>query len=103
MIKENVKSHFQTALESAQLSANEALRKKAIESGWPVHLSTSLQLDTSGEVTYPEEYKKEIENLEYGTTENPPISVIRLFKEESHYQEHLENMMIESLFETGVL
>lgn len=103
MIKENIKSYFQIALESAQTSANEALKKKALESGWPAHLATSLQLDTFGEINYPEEYRKEIEDLEYGTTETPPISVIRLFKEESHYKENLENMMVESLFEAGVL
>jgi hypothetical protein len=61
-------------------------------------------IDGTGEVEYPEEYAKEIEDLEYGTPGQPPKPFLRLFKEHTKaYNEFYENTLTEIFFDSGVI
>jgi hypothetical protein len=95
-------SIYEKAMTSAVSNIQMAMRNKAISAGWPEHLANSLSLDEKGKISYPEDYKQHIEDLEYGTQLQPANSVIRLFSEDKHIlHTALMDMTHEYLFETG--
>lgn len=82
------------------------LRKKADTAGWPSHLTSSLNVvgeDGVIFVSYPEEFKNDIEDLEFGTMNTPPVSVIRpfIYQASSEVAWALKNELAEDVFENG--
>lgn len=58
------------------------LRAMANGANWPAHLIASLEVGyDEGDlvINYPEEFKEEIENLEYGDINSLPNAVLRPF------------------------
>lgn len=58
------------------------LRRQAYQAGWPSSVARFLQVSyVNGifAVGYPKQAAKEIEDLEYGTQDNPPSPVILRF------------------------
>ena len=98
IVNEIVSNNF-SVLDSI-LSSN--LQKKANDSGWPEEIAKSLYVE-NGEIQYPEEYTKQIEDLEYGTPSSAPSPFLRTHKENKTYNEIYENIIIELLFESGVV
>jgi hypothetical protein len=92
---------------AVQNDLSQKLQKNASEAGWPQHIVNALYIDFmngTGEVEYPKEYAKEIEDLEYGTPGQPPKPFLRLFKKHTEsYNEFFENTMMEILFDSGVI
>ena len=92
---------------AVQNDLSQKLQKNASEAGWPQHIVNALYIDFmngTGEVEYPKEYAKEIEDLEYGTPGQPPKPFLRLFKEHTKsYNEFYENTLTEIFFDSGVI
>lgn len=92
---------------AVQNDLSQKLQKHASEAGWPQNIVNALYIDFmngTGEVEYPKEYAKEIEDLEYGTPGQPPKPFLRLFKKHTEsYNEFFENTMMEILFDSGVI
>jgi hypothetical protein len=62
----------------------EDLQKDAVKAGWPEKLvkTISLSVDEKGlQAVYPEKTAKQIEDLEYGSSNTIPKPVFRLFVE----------------------
>lgn len=82
------------------------LRRKARSAGWPLKLVNSLTVVAEKGaifVDYPEEYRQEIEDTEYGTTSKPPVSVIRpfIYTASSEVAWALKQRVAEDIFENG--
>jgi hypothetical protein len=92
---------------AVQNDLNQKLQKYASDAGWPENIVNELYIDFingTGEVEYPEEYAKQIEDLEYGTPGQPPKPFLRVFKEHiKSYNEFYENTLTEIFFDSGVV
>lgn len=92
---------------AVQNDLSQKLQKYASDAGWPQNIVNVLYIDFingTGEVEYPEEYTKQIEDLEYGTPDQPPKPFLRLFKEHTKsYNEFYENTLTELFFDSGVI
>jgi hypothetical protein len=58
------------------------LRDMAVDAGWPADVASSLSVvltDGTLNIDYPEEMDQRIQNLEYGSFQKPPMSVMRKF------------------------
>lgn len=54
----------------------------AVDAGWPADVASSLSVvltDGTLNIDYPEEMDQRIQNLEYGSFQKPPMSVMRKF------------------------
>jgi hypothetical protein len=58
------------------------LRDLAVEAGWPLNVAASLSvalINGNLNIDYPEELDNQIQDLEYGSSNTPPKSVLRKF------------------------
>jgi hypothetical protein len=71
-----------TYAKSAAKQLTLELRDLALDAGWPVDVASSLSVVLSNgslNIDYPESMDQRIQDLEYGSFENPPKSVMRKF------------------------
>jgi hypothetical protein len=78
----SVVNNFNSKLSSSSISLTAELRRHALNRGWPSEIVNSLAVVKNGgllDITYPEQFRTQIENLEYGDGPNPPSPVLRSF------------------------
>lgn len=95
-----------TAATDPELTSLIKLDAKAAE--WPIAIIKTLKVsikDLKIVAYYPEKYAEEVENLEYGTSNDSPRPVFRRFlvKNEAFVFNKLSSWSVEYLFEQGVL
>jgi len=81
---ESFSDSSEKSLKTLESSLAAELRSDATVAGWPIHIVDRLDVDIDGldiVITYDEKYAPEIENLEYGTQNEPPKAVFRTFLE----------------------
>lgn len=91
---ENENSFFSSVSESIADELTIDLKNLASTQGWPDHLIDVMSIRVSSgkvDVHYPESLSDDIEKLEYGHGDKPPLPVVRQFKR------HLEKKATEIL------
>lgn len=84
------------------------LQEAAIAAKWPVGVAKSLSITFNGTViscSYPDEFAKDIEDLEYGTPSQGPSPVLRTFTDKHNDQivSSLADWAVDDLYEAGAL
>lgn len=96
------------SLKTLQLALTMELQADALSAGWPKTYASqlSVRVDKSNiYIDYPENLAQDIEDLEYGSKDQPPTPVLRLFVD--RHSDDFQNVFAESsinhLFDSGVL
>lgn len=77
---QNVENLLKSKADDGTEEMTIALRERADAAGWPLHISSNMSIVFDGEnlgFDYPPHLEEDILNLEYGTINNPPSSVMR--------------------------
>lgn len=93
------------AVEQAPVLSNE-LRRRARAAQWPAHIVNSLDVtpdDGAVSISYPNDLKTEIEDLEYGSLSSLPNPVLRSFAAfaAEYLASVLKNRVAEDFLENG--
>ena len=96
------------SLKTLQSALTRELQTDAISAGWPKLYANALsvRVDKSNiYIDYTEKLARDIEDLEYGSEDQPPTPVLRLFVD--RHSDDFQNVFAESsinhLFDSGVL
>lgn len=78
----DLKTSITGTVKSKLTPLNSELRRSATASGWPKDIANlmSVEMTSSGiEISYPDEFRDTIHELEYGNERTRPTAVIRRF------------------------
>ena len=86
------------------------LRTQAYQSGWPPHICAVLSIHADDDhnlyVSYPDEFSKEVDDLEYGGEQTRPHALIRpfMYRTERYIKDKLNNEWMSDILDVmGVI
>jgi hypothetical protein len=82
------------------------LRQYAQSMGWPDRIALNLHIkqdDGVYTVSFPSDIEEDVNNLEYGTQDTPPIPVISTFLKTRINEQHFEAGLSKSLKNAGLI
>lgn len=78
----DLKSNIYGTINSNLTPLNGELRRAATSAGWPSDIAKLMSVELKNnaiEITYPDEFRNTIHELEYGNEQKRPTAVIRRF------------------------